>query len=423
MPLSFHKYLLFMAILVFILPTALRAQNVLEGSPYVPVFEVEPQGRRDMIVVKFRFDQIYDTNLFGTQNEQFAGTYSALESDVSYVHQHPGTMLMFTYRGGGDLYPQPQYSSLNTGLNAVRLQLRQSISKRFNMSLAGDWGSLPGGAYAQVQTPVLGGGDQNAAFLAERSVSYDGTLSFQYQVTPHTYFTWGGNFNNIRYEPTTLFPSHSENAFGSYYYKFTRSQTISFGFVNQWIAFPGTGVQAQVHNILTTYTNTITHTLTLNGYVGPAFVGQTVQNSGTKSPTPTSANNLLNIVGGVALTWVPGHTNVIARYDRMFSSGSGEVGTSLRQIASLTFSRFLSKHLVAAFDLNYTTNDIVSFPAQNNSSYRIQPTVRYHMRSGLWLKASEGYVRAVGLTSTGAQDRSITLVGFEYNLPNFILEK
>jgi hypothetical protein len=427
MRLSSHRYLPLVVILGFLVPTAVHAQqdvNIMEGSPYIPVFEIMPNGKGDMVAVKFRLDQAYDTNLVGTQTEQFAGTYSSLESDISYIHQHPGSMFMLTYRGGGNLYPQSQYSGLNAPLNAVRFQLRQNLTKRLSMGAAGDWGSLPGGAFEQVvQPPVLGGGDQNATFLAERSVSADGTLSFQYQLTPHTYVTWGANYNRIRYEPSTLAPSQAENAFGAYYYKFSQAQTISFGFANQWIDFPGTGVNSQVHNFLITYANKLTSTLTLNGYVGPAFVNQIAQSGGSSTSITTSQTQMANVVGGASLSWDPGHTDIVLRYDRMYANGSNLVGTSLRQIAGLTFSRFLSRHLVAALDLNYTTNDVVSFPAQNNTSYRIQPTIRYHLKSRLWLTASEGYVRAVGLFSTGAQDRSVTLAGIDFNLPNFVLEK
>jgi hypothetical protein len=425
-PLSFRRYFPLVTILGLFLPVSLRAQNIMEGTPYSPVFEIEPRGRPDMIVSKLRFDQVYDTNLVSTQRNHFAGTYSSLESEVSYVHQHPGSIFMLTYRGGGNLYPQSQYSNLDAGANAVRLKLRQSITKRLNMSVAGDWGSVPGGAFGQAtsgQPPQFGSGDTNAEFLARRHITRDATVSLQYQISRHSYFAWGGNDNNIRFEPAVLSGSKSADAYGSYYFQFTRAQAISVGFSNQWISFPGHGTHGQVRNILTTYSNSLTPTLTFTGYVGPAFVDEIVGTSASPSGSSTSENRQLNVVGGAALKLDSGHSNVIFRYDRMFSRGSGLVGTSLRQTSAVTFSRYLSRHLVVAIHLNYTQNDLASFAGKTNSSYRIQPTVRYHIRSRLWLTGSEGYVRAIGLSSTGALQRQIATLGLEFDLPNLILEK
>ena len=287
-----------------------------------------------MIETKFRFDQVYDTNLVTTQRHPFAGTYSSLESDISYIHQHPGSIFMLTYRGGGNLYPQSQYSNLNAGSNSVRLQLRQSITKHLNLTLAGHWGSVPGGAFGEsstVQPPTLGGGDGNTEFLARRHITRDVSVSFQYQLSPHSYFSWGGNDSNIRFEPAVLSGSRSADAFGSYSFQFTRSQTISVGFSNQWIGFPGHGIHGQVRNFLSTYSNNLTPRLKFTAYVGPAFVDEVVRTSLTPTGSSTSENKLVNVVGGAALKLDSGHTNVIFRYDRMFSQGSGLIGTSLRQ--------------------------------------------------------------------------------------------
>jgi hypothetical protein len=424
MRLSFRKYFPFVALVGMFLPTALHAQSGIEGTPYTPVFEIQPRGGGDMIESKFRLKQLYDTNLVATPTEQLAGTYSSLEGDITYIHQHPKSILMLTYRGGGNIYPQPQYSNLDAGLNAFHLQLRQNITKRLDMKLTGDWGSIPGGAFAEDSgPPTLGGGDENTDFLARRHITTDASLSLQYQITPHTYLSGGGNFDEVHYEPSTLSSSQSEDGYLAYFYEFTHAQTVSVGIANQWIDFPGTGVHAVVHNLLTTYSNSLTPRLSFTGYVGPAFVSEVVGTSPIPSQSSTSQTKEANIVGGASLKWVAGHTNIVARYDRMFSRGSGLAGTSLRQIAAVSFSQNLSRHLVAAINLNYTTNDLVSFVGENNSSYRILPTFRYHLKSRLTLTGSEGYVHAIGLSGNGAVNRSVTSFGLEFDLPNLTLEK
>lgn len=419
------KYICFLGVLLAALPVPVHAQDVIAGSPYTPVFEIEPRGQGDLIESKFHVRQIYDTNLIASPTSQLDGTYSSLEADFSYVHQRAKSILMLNYRGGGNLYPQSQYSNLNAGMNAVNLQFRQNVTKRLNLKLTGDWGSIPGGAFEESLggPPTLGSGDQNTEFLARRHVTADGALSLQYQVSPHTYFAWGGDYDTVRYEPATISSSRSEDGYIAYYYQFTHAQTVSFGFSNQWIDFPGTGIRSQVHNVLTTYSNTITPRLTLTGYVGPAFVDEVAGTGSTPFPGGNSNTNKVSLVGGASTKWVAGHTNIVLRFDRMYSRGSGQVGTTLRQIGAISFSQNLTRHLVAGLSLNYTKNDLVSFAGESNSSYRAQPTLRYQMKSRLWLTASEGYVHAIGLVGTGTLNRSITTFGAEFDLPNWTLER
>jgi len=394
----------------------------MEGSPYTPVFEVAPSGRPDMIVTKLRLDQVYDTNLVSTPIDHLSGTYSKLEADISYVHQHPGSIIMLTYDGGGNLYPQSQYSNLNAASNTVRLTLRQSLTKRMNLAASGDWGSVPGGAFEGSPGGQLGSGDENTEFLARRHVSEDASLSLQYQTTAHTYLAWGGNFNDTRYvsQMAPIFStSRSEDAYASFYYEFSRSQTVSVGYSNQWIGYPGHDIHAQVHNFLTTYSNNLTPRLSFSGYVGPAIVNEVSETSVAASSTVTT--NQLNVVGGASLKYDAGHTDVVLRYDRMYSRGSGLAGTSLRQTSSVSFSQRFSQHLVASILVNYTQNDFVSLDGANYSSWRIQPTVRYHVSSRIWLTGTEGYVRAIRVSSLGALDRQIVTFGIEFDPPNFIL--
>jgi hypothetical protein len=413
--LSSRKYLALLGLLAFFWPPQAPAQDVIAGSPYTPVFEIEPRGQGDLIESKFHVRQIYDTNLIASPTSQLAGTYSSLEADFSYVHQRARSILMLNYRGGGDL---------NAGMNAVNLQLRQNITKRLDMKLTGDWGSIPGGAFEEsLGPPTLGGGDQNTEFLARRHVTTDGALSFQYQVSPHTYFAWGGDYNTVRYEPATISSSRSEDGYAAYFYQFTHAQTISFGFSNQWIDFPGTGIHSQVHNVLSTYINNITPRLTFTGYVGPAFVDEVSGTGPNPFPSGSSSTKQVSLVGGASLKWTAGHTNIVTRFDRMYSRGSGQVGTTLRQIGAISFSQNMTRHLIASLNLNYTQNDLVSFAGETNSSYRVQPGLRYQMKSRLWLTGSEGYVHAIGLVGTGTLNRSITTFGVEYDLPNLTLER
>jgi len=423
MPLSFRNCFLLAALLGMILPGSLRAQSSMEGAPYTPVFEIQPRGQGDLLETKLHVRQIYDTNLIASPTANLSGTYSSLEGDLNYVHQRPKSIFLLSYRGGGNLYPQPQYSNLNAALNAVHFQLRQNVTNRLNMKLSGDWGSIPGGAFEENGSQTIGGGDDNTEFLARRHVTTDANGAFQYQTTTHTYFAWGGGYNKVRYEPATISSSESEDAYIAYYDQFTHAQTISFGFSNQWIDFPGTQIDAQVHNLLTTYSNTLTPRLTFTGYVGPAFVSEDVGSGpGTSGSSTTSAKEV-SVVGGASLKWVAGHTNIIARFDRMFSRGSGEAGTTLRQISSVSFSQNATRHLVLALNLNYTTNDLVAFSNETNWSYRIQPTLRYQVKSKLWLTGGEGFVHAIGLAGSGTINRSITTFGLEFDLPNLTLEK
>lgn len=424
MPLSSRNYFFLAVLLGLFIPGSLRAQSSMEGAPYTPVFEIQPRGQGDLLETKVHIRQVYDTNLIASPTATLSGTYSSLEGDINYVHQRPKSILLLSYRGGGNLYPQPQYSNLNAALNAVHLQLRQNVTDRLNMKLTADWGSIPGGAFEETGPPVIGGGDGNTEFLARRHVTTDATAAFQYQATTHTYISWGGGYNKIRYQPATISSSESEDAYIAYYYQFTRAQTISLGFSNQWIDFPGTQVNAQVHNLLTTYSNTLTPRLTFTGYLGPAFVNENVGTGpGQAGGSSTSNAKETSVVGGASLKWVAGHTNIIARFDRMFSRGSGEAGTTLRQISSVSFSQNATRHLVLALNLNYTTNDIVAFSNETNWSYRIQPTVRYQIKSKLWLTGGEGYVHAIGLAGSGTINRSITTFGLEFDLPNLTLEK
>jgi hypothetical protein len=423
--LSFPRYALLVLILALFLPVSARAQNVMEGTPYSPVFEVSPRGRPDMIITKLRLDQVYDTNLISEPTGQLSGTYSSLLADVIYVHQRPGSILMITYEGGGDLYPQSQYSNLDAASNLVRGTLRQSLTKRMNMNISADYGSLPGSAFESAsgeEGQQQGSGDENTEFLARRHDSTDASLSMQYQTSPHTYLAWGGNYNNISYQPAAEFSdSRSENAYGAYYYQYTAAQNVSIGYSNQWIDFPGHDVHSVVRNILFTYSNALTPKLSVSGYVGPAFVSQVSETS--QGSSQTAQSNQSNIVGGGQLKWDNIHTDIIVRYDRMYSRGSGLVGTSLRQISSLSISQRFTQHLVLSMHVNYTTNDLSLLDEQGDTSWRVQPTVRYHFRSGLWLTASEGYVRADRLSTAGTLDRSITTFGVEIDLPNYVLEK
>jgi hypothetical protein len=397
----------------------------MEGAPYTPIFEIQPRGQGDILETKLHVRQIYDTNLIATPDQALSGTYSNLEGDLTYVHQRPKSIFLLTYRGGGNVYPQSQYSNLDTDMNAVHMQLRQNLTDRLNLKATADWGSIPGGAFEEEQGggPVLGGGDENTEFVARRHINTDASAALQYQTTAHTYFAWGGSYDKVRYEPTTISSSESEEAYVAYYYQFTRAQTISFGFANQWIDFPGTKIDAQVHNLLTTYTNSLTPRLTFSGYLGPAFVNEDVGTGpGTTGVSTTKASET-SLVGGASLKWVAGHTNIIARFDRMFSRGSGQAGTTLRQISSVSFSQNITRHLSLATNVNYTTNDLVAFANETNWSYRIQPTIRYQVRPKLWLTGGEAFVHAVGLADTGTINRNITTFGLEFDLPNLTLEK
>ncbi len=422
--LSFPRCASLALILGLFFAVSAHAQNVMEGTPYTPVFEVAPNGRPDMIVSKLRLDQVYDTNLISTPNNHLGGTYSKLEADISYVHQHPGSIFMLTYEGGGNLYPQPEYSNLNADSNTVRATLRQSLTKRMNLAASGDWGDVPGAGFEAFPGGQFGSGDDNAEFLARRHIVEDGSVSLQYQVTEHTYFAWGGNVNDTRYvaAQTSIFSaSRSEDAYVSYYYEFSRSQTVSVGYSNQWIGFPGRDIHAQVHNFLTTYSNNLTPRLSFSGYVGPALVDEVSQKSAASSSTVST--DQLNVVGGASLKFDTGHSDVIVRYDRMYSRGSGLAGTSLRQTSSASFSQRFSQHLVTSVLVNYTQNDFVSVEGGSYTSWRVQPTVRYHMSSRIWLTASEGYVRAIRLDKLGPLDRNIATFGIEFDPPNFILER
>jgi hypothetical protein len=428
--LSFLKYAPFVVVLGLFLTVSARAQNVLEGTPYLPVQDASSRGTADAIVTKLYVEQVYDTNLISTQNGQLSGTYTTLEPDVSYVHELPGGLWMFTYRGGGNLYEQSKYSNLDAAANAFRAQIRQSLTKRLSLDLTADWADLPGGAFeenlAEGGTTIqLGTPDDNAEFLARRHITTDATVGLQYQMSPHTYLAWGGSYDDVRYEPKQLLSSsRSEDAFVAYNFQFSSTQTASFGYSNQWIGFPGQGINSQVHNVLFTYSNAFTPTVSFSGYVGPAFVDQ-VSGAVAGSPTPSSPveTHDVNIVGGASLKLILGHTNIVLRYDRMFSRGSGDAGTALRQTAAINVSQYLTRHLVFALHLNEMNSNMAVFGGQNESSYRIQPTLRYHLTSRLWLTGSEGYVKAIRLGGTTNLDRSITTFGFEYDLPDFRLER
>jgi len=411
-------------ILLFLFPWEAGAQTAAAGSPYSPVFEVEPRGRPDAILMKFRANQVYDTNLAAGQETQFGGTYSNLEADITFTHQQPGSVFMLTYRGGGNVYPQPQYSNLTTDSNSVRAQLRQTITKRLNMDVSADWGSVPGGAFAEnASGQQFGSGDENEEFLARRHVSEDVNLALQYQTGAHTYFAWGGNVDDVRFEPSNLFAaSHSEDIYGAYFYQFTGAQTMSVGYSNQWIGFPGRGIHAQVHNVLFTYSNAITHAITFNGYVGPAFEDETVRSISTGGGQTITPSSQVNVIGGAALKWTVQHTNIVLRYDRMFTRGSGEAGTSLKQTAAVNFSDSLTRHITLGLNANYVTNDLASFNGANEASFQIRPTFRYHLRPGFWLTATESYVRALRLVSGETEDRNVTMGGVEIELPNIVLE-
>ncbi len=423
---------------VILLPQAVCAQSSTnqdqnlttspKGTMFTRAMQWVSQTKRGELLTTLRYRQVYDSNIAASPGNHFSGTYTYVESDWRYSHHSPGRTWQFIYRLGGRFYG-PRFSDLNTPSNNLEFQVQQRLTNRLNVSVFQRWARLPSSGFEEPQpgqaVPLMNSDDENVAFLTRKKQTMETALVFQYRADARTSLVWGGNYNDLKYTPTTLLRSRATDVYGSVNHQLTVRQTVGVGYMTQWITYPGQLLDARVDNFLATYSNQLTSTLSVSLFGGPAFVHQTIS-GGTKVGLFESTRR--SFVGGVTVDKKFGHNNLSLKFNRTYARGSALLGTVLRDSVSVNLARHLTQHLTVTVSSAVTHNDLGGNLGGGSTpltytSYRLQPSIRYRVGPRVWLTFSQAYARAAGHTALSGLGRNVIMFGIEYKLPDWAVER
>ncbi len=415
---------LFLIALSLALPRLAQAQG---GTIFSPLLSTTTQEKPDSLEQTIRVKQQYDTNLVGVtgmNSSHLAGTYSYLESVSRFYRRRAGSKFLFTADVGQRVYER--FSSLNQPSFDMKAELQQRITERLAISLRERWYKTPQNGLEEPDPnqlfPTLTSPDANLIFVQRQQNAIESSLTASYFVSDRTAINAGGSYNKFHMIGTQAATFTSDDAYVNITRKMTSRQTIGAGFDHQWLGFINGKGNAGVNNILFNYANQLTPTLSLNAFGGPSFVSEVIDQQLSIPGVPFAFNQSESFtskswVGGASVDKTFGRNTVQVKYMRAVSNGSGLAGATLRQLVSAGGSRKVSKHLILAFNSNYTHGS-ASTLAQSYGSYRFWPSVKYQITPHVLFSAEGGYQNGTITQATvvGGAGLARTLIscGFEY---------
>jgi hypothetical protein len=414
---------------ILVLPATAQSTpqaDVTRGTPLTSAGTNVDRLQSGSVMPVLRISQVYDGDMiFAPGQGTIGGTYTVLDGEIRYVHKRPSDNWLLNLRGGGWLYPR--YPELNTSLEDGSLQWQHRFSNSFDFTASQRWASLPGGGVEdriQVgQMQMLSAPDTVTELLARKRTTMESNIVFSYRPTGRLTFLVGGNYNDTKFAFTdTSFRSTAYDAYGQLYYRVSQNQNAGLALVNQWIGFPGQGERAQVRNLLLSYSNQLTPTLSLYVYGGPSRLQEhTIQNSVVELfGTPTHLTREIDhgnygAVGGAALRKTLGRNQLQLEYSRMYTRGGGFNVTTLRESEGVTLSRQFSRRLNVAVTGSYALDKAQAFSGSDYRSYQAEPQIRYKYTSRLVFVLTGAYARALPGSGLSSFTRTIATAGVEYS--------
>jgi hypothetical protein len=392
-----------------------------EGTVFTPSLEKVSQREPSVLLLTFRTEGTYDSNVLSSQFSQLSTIYSLLEGEARYSLQRGDDSFLLTYVGGGRFYPQ--YSNLNTSIQDARFQWQHHFSKRSKLAFTARWADLPEGAVetgnpSQILT-LVGGNELSASFLQQRIELVESTLSYQYNLSAHASVVVGGNYDSVQHYGLGLIDTKEEDVYGGISDQISRRQNIGLMYAHQWIYFSQGLESSQVDNLLFTYSNQLTHSLSFSAFAGPAQVSISPGTSSTTAITTQSNSSITErgSVGGGKFEANLGHNKLRAEYTRLVTGGSGFLTTVLRQTGDLTFSRAFSRRLELSVVGIYTNNRQLGTTTSSFETYYVEPSMHYDLTPHLRISLRGSFGQVQGLAQLGTLNRNQVTTQIEYKFP------
>jgi hypothetical protein len=399
----------------------------LGGGFFTPTLgKVTQDGTSDLLLT-FRTEATYDSNVLSTQFTELSTGYSLVEGQAQYSLQRESDTFLLTCVGGGRFYPL--YPNLNTSIQDARLQWQHHFTKRSTFTMTARWASLPQGIVEsgngnQLST-LLGTPELSASFLQQRIEIAEGTVAYQYNLSPHSSVIVGGNYHSTQRYGVGLIDSKEQDAYAGIYFQATRRQSLGIMYAHQWLYYSGGLESSFVDNLLLSYSIQLTNSISFSPFGGPALVSIQPGPAST-STNPSQVGVALKeqgLVGGAKLEVGFGHNKVRAEYSRLVTGGSGFLATVLRQTSDVNYSRAFSRHLELNIEGIYTSNRQLGATTSSFTTYYAEPAMHYNMTPHLRISVSASTGKVQGLTQFGSLTRNQLTTQIEYRFQQIPLER